>query len=68
MPSRDIRDAVVVYNSRSAFVDVGFTVVPMNTVRLGAGHYVLVPVLNEQAGDAMIADLKRRAVQPSGDV
>jgi hypothetical protein len=60
-----VRDPCVVYAAASGFRNTGFTVVPSNTVLLGAGHYVLVPVLNEQAGDAMIAELKRRADQPS---
>jgi hypothetical protein len=66
--SRDVRDPVVVYNSKSGYTDNGFTVVPVNLCRLLPGHYVLVPVLNEQAGDAMIADLKRRADSTRSEV
>ena len=58
--SRDIRDALIVYTSKDGFVHEGFTVVPCaHYARVGRGHYVLVPVLNEQAGEAMLADLKR---------
>lgn len=67
MTRRDVRDPVVVYSSRSGWVNIGFTVVPTNTVCLGTGHYVLIPVLNEQAGDAMIADLKRKASDKAMD-
>lgn len=60
MSRRDVRDACVVYSAISGFRGTGFTVVPSNTVLLGSGFYVLVPVLNEQAGDAMLAELKQR--------
>lgn len=62
--TRDIRDPLVGYVNKGGYTDNGFTVIPTTVVRLGPGHYVLVPVLNEQAGDAMIAELKRRADQP----
>jgi hypothetical protein len=65
---RDIRDPLVIYTTTDGFVNTGFTVVPTGTFgRIGRGHYVLVPVLNEQAGEALLVDLKRRADQPSGD-
>jgi hypothetical protein len=63
---RDVRDPVVVYCASSGFRNNGFTVAPLSTILLGAGHYVLVPVLNEQAGDTMVAELRRRADQPEG--
>jgi hypothetical protein len=64
---RDVRDSFVAYNATAGFRGTGFTVVPSSTVLLGSGFYVLVPVLNEQAGDEMVADLKKRAHQPAGD-
>lgn len=66
--SRDIRDALVVYTARDGFTSEGLTVVPTGySVRVGRGHYVLVPVLNEQAGEAMLLDLKRRQDQPGAE-
>lgn len=65
MSRRDVRDPFVVYTTSDGFVSNGFTVVPTaNFSRVGRGHYVLVPVLNEQAGDAMLEDLRRAAAQP----
>lgn len=60
---RDTRDPMVVYTASDGYRDTGFAVVPAGgVVRIGAGHYVLVPVLNEQAGDELI---KRLRDQPS---
>lgn len=61
MIRRDVRDAVLVYCGTSGFRNQGFTVVPLSTILIGTGHYVLVPVLNEQAGDTMVAELKRQS-------
>jgi Na+/pantothenate symporter len=66
MSRRDVRDPFVAYNAIGGFRGTGFTVVPQNTVLLGAGFYVMVPVLNEQAGDALVDEIKKRAVQPEG--
>lgn len=61
MSRRDVRDPIVVYTAKDGFVHEAFTVVPLaHYARVGMGHYVLVPVLNEQAGEAMLAELKRR--------
>lgn len=65
MSRRDVRDPFVAYCAMAGFRGTGFTVVPSNTVLLGAGHYVMVPVLNEQAGDELIAEMKKRALQPT---
>jgi hypothetical protein len=64
MSRRDVRDPVVVYCATSGFRNNGFTVAPMSTILIGSGHYVLVPVLNEQAGDALVAELKTKQAQP----
>lgn len=59
MSRRDVRDPIVVYTNIDGFRDTAFSVMPSTVVRIGAGHYVLVPVLNEQAGDSMVAEFKR---------
>ena len=67
MSRRDVRDAVPVYCATSGFRNTGFTVVPSSTILLGTGFYVLVPVLNEQEGDALVARIKRGEFQPKGN-
>lgn len=68
MSRRDVRDAIVVQVDKDGFVSNGFTVIPVtNFSRVGRGHYVLVPVLNEQAGDDLVEELKRRADQPGAE-
>lgn len=64
MSRRDVRDPFVVYCATAGFRNTGFTVVPSNTTLLGTGFYVMVPVLNEQAGDTMVAEIKRGDSQP----
>ena len=58
MSRRDVRDPVVVYTNIDGFRDTAFSVIPSTVVRIGAGHYVLFPVLNEQAGDELIKRLR----------
>lgn len=66
--SRDIREPFVVYSARDGYTNHPVTVASTSiNSRIGYGHYVMVPVLNEQAGYAFIDEMKRRAVQPTGD-
>jgi hypothetical protein len=63
---RDVREPFVVHTHKDGFTIHSFpvTAASMNS-RVGMGHYVMVPVLNEQAGDEMVAELKRRTSQPN---
>ena len=65
MSRRDPRDPFVVQTHKDGYTIHSFSVSPMSmNSRCGPGFYVMVPVLNEQAGYALIDDLTKRAVQP----
>jgi len=58
--SRDGREPFIGYVAAGGYRDTGFTVAPMSLVRLGQGHYVLIPVLSEREGDELIKRLRNQ--------
>ena len=65
MSRREVREPIVISVNRDGFVSNGFTVMPTNNFsRVGPGHYVMIPVLSEQAGDDYAKQWLTAAVQP----
>lgn len=59
--NRDIREPFVVHTEKHGYTIHPFSVAPMSmNDRVSMGFYVMVPVLNEQAGLALCDEIKKR--------